>query len=85
LGAFKPNPRRNYIWIFDPIKSQYFYYAHLNEVFIKVGQVVSEGERLGTVGRTGIKAYPKNPPLTFILLSTNQRMGIQNRLIPTWN
>jgi murein DD-endopeptidase MepM/ murein hydrolase activator NlpD len=52
----------NYIWIFEPIKSRYYYYAHLNEIFIKVGQLVSKGERLGTVGRTGVKAYPKKSP-----------------------
>ena len=52
----------NYIWIFEPIKSRYDYYAHLNEIFIKVGQVVSKGERLGTVGRTGVKAYSKKSP-----------------------
>jgi len=52
----------NYIWIFEPIKNRYYYYAHLNEIFIKVGQVVSRGERLGTVGRTGVKASPKKSP-----------------------
>ena len=52
----------NYIWIYDPIKSRYYYYAHLNEIFTKVGQVVSKGKRLGTVGRTGVKAYPKKSP-----------------------
>jgi murein DD-endopeptidase MepM/ murein hydrolase activator NlpD len=52
----------NYIWIFEPVKCRYYYYAHLNEIFVKVGQVVSKGERLGTVGRTGLKAYPKRSP-----------------------
>jgi murein DD-endopeptidase MepM/ murein hydrolase activator NlpD len=52
----------NYIWIYDPIKSRYYYYAHLNEIFVKVGQIVSCGEPLGTVGRTGVKAYPKKSP-----------------------
>jgi murein DD-endopeptidase MepM/ murein hydrolase activator NlpD len=52
----------NYIWIFEPVKSRYYYYAHLNEILVKVGQVVSKGERLGTVGRTGLKAYPKRSP-----------------------
>ena len=52
----------NYIWIFEPTKSRYYYYAHLDEIFIKVGQVVYKGERLGTVGRTGVKAYPKKSP-----------------------
>ena len=52
----------NYIWVYDPIKSRYYYYAHLNEIYVKVGQIVSTGERLGTVGRTGVKAYPKRSP-----------------------
>jgi murein DD-endopeptidase MepM/ murein hydrolase activator NlpD len=52
----------NYIWTYDPMKSRYYYYAHLNEIFVKAGQVVSKGERLGTVGRTGVKAYPKKSP-----------------------
>jgi murein DD-endopeptidase MepM/ murein hydrolase activator NlpD len=52
----------NYIWIYDPIKSRYYYYAHLNEIFVSVGQIVSKGERLGTVGRTGVMAYLKNSP-----------------------
>jgi murein DD-endopeptidase MepM/ murein hydrolase activator NlpD len=52
----------NYIWVYDPIKSQYYYYAHLNEIFVSVGQIVSRADRLGTLGRTGVKAYPKRSP-----------------------
>jgi murein DD-endopeptidase MepM/ murein hydrolase activator NlpD len=44
------------------MKSRYYYYAHLNEIFVNVGQIVSKGDRLGTVGRTGVKAYPKSSP-----------------------
>lgn len=52
----------NYIWIYEPIKNRYFYYAHLREILVRVGQIVSKGDRLGTVGRTGVKAYPKSSP-----------------------
>jgi len=52
----------NYTWIYDPIKSRYYYYAHLNEIFVKVGDIVSRDDKLGTVGRTGVKAYPKRSP-----------------------
>ena len=52
----------NYIWLYEPMKSRYYYYAHLNEIFVSVGQIVSKGDRLGTVGRTGVKAYPKRSP-----------------------
>jgi murein DD-endopeptidase MepM/ murein hydrolase activator NlpD len=52
----------NYIWIFEPIRSRYYYYAHLHEIFVRVGRVVSKGERLGTVGRTGVRAYSRKSP-----------------------
>ena len=52
----------NYIWIYEPSKSRYYYYAHLNEIFVKIGRIVSRGERIGTVGRTGKNAYPKRSP-----------------------
>jgi len=52
----------NYIWIYEPIKSRYYYYAHLDQIFVKVGQIVSTGDRLGTLGRTGVKAYLQQSP-----------------------
>jgi hypothetical protein len=52
----------NCIWIYEPTKSRYYYYAHLNEIFVNIGQTVSKGDRLGTVGRTGVNAYPKRSP-----------------------
>ena len=52
----------NYIWIYEPIKKHYLYYAHLNDILIKVGQIISSGDRLGTVGRTGVNAYKKRSP-----------------------
>jgi len=52
----------NYIWICEPIKNRYYYYAHLDEIFVRVGQMVSKGDRLGIVGRTGVKAYLRHSP-----------------------
>ena len=52
----------NYIWIYEPIKSRYYYYAHFKEIFVEIGQTVSRGVRIGTVGRTGKNAYPKRSP-----------------------
>ncbi len=49
----------NYVWIYDPMKDRYYYYAHLNEVIVRVGQMVLRGVCLGTVGRTGLNAYRK--------------------------
>lgn len=52
----------NYIWIYEPIKSRYFYYAHLDKIFVRVGQIVAKGDRLGSVRRTGVNAYLKKSP-----------------------
>jgi peptidoglycan LD-endopeptidase LytH len=52
----------NYIWIYDPVRGRYYYYAHLNQISVRVRQIVSRGEYLGTVGRTGLNAYPKRSP-----------------------
>jgi len=52
----------NSIWIYEAIKGRYYDYAHLNEIFAKIGQRVNRGERIGTVGRTGENAYPKRSP-----------------------
>ncbi len=52
----------NYIWIFEQRTSRYYYYAHLQEVFVRIGQLVARWERIGTVGRTGKNAYPERSP-----------------------
>lgn len=52
----------NYVWIFEPVEGRYYYYAHLRDVSVKVGQLVSKGDPLGTVGRTGVNAYRKRSP-----------------------
>jgi murein DD-endopeptidase MepM/ murein hydrolase activator NlpD len=52
----------NYIWIYEPLQGRYYYYAHLQDIFVTVGQTVLQGDRLGTVGRTGKNAFPKRSP-----------------------
>ena len=64
LGWEPSSPVRggNYVWVYDPLRGRYFYYAHLTDVLVGVGQIVSKGEPLGTVGRTGVNAYKKRSP-----------------------
>lgn len=52
----------NYVWIYEPGKSRYYYYAHLDQISVRIGQRVTRGEVIGTVGRTGKNAYPKRSP-----------------------
>ena len=63
----------NSIWVYEPGKSRYYYYAHLNQISVRIGQRVARGERIGTVGRTGKNAYPKRSP-THLHFAVHQSM-----------
>jgi len=52
----------NYVWVYDPCTQGLFYYAHLNDISVSLGDVVKPGTPLGTVGRTGRNAYKKRSP-----------------------
>lgn len=45
-----------YVKIFDVVNDGLFYYSHLSEVNVRAGDVVSPGDKIGEVGRTGRKA-----------------------------
>lgn len=61
----------NYVWIFDPHAERYYYYAHLGDVFARIGEVVEPGEVIALLGRSGKNASPKRSPthLHFMCLS----------------
>ncbi|MGQ9857057.1 MAG: M23 family metallopeptidase [Thermodesulfobacteriota bacterium] len=61
----------NYVWVLNPGSELYCYYAHLDEVHVRLGQLLEAGQRLGTVGRSGKNAYPPRSPthLHFMCLS----------------
>lgn len=46
----------NYIKLFDPVSEAMFYYSHLDSVFVKPGELVKAGDKIGYIGRTGRKA-----------------------------
>ena len=51
-----------YVWIYDPGTKGMFYYAHNSELLVEVGQVVTPGEVIAHVGRTGLNAYKQRSP-----------------------
>lgn len=61
----------NYVWIFDPHVERYYYYAHLGDVFAKIGDVVEAGQVIALLGRSGRNASQKRSPthLHFMCLS----------------
>ncbi|MEW6104316.1 MAG: DUF4846 domain-containing protein [bacterium] len=52
----------NYVWIFDLETEGYFYYAHLKDISVSVGDTVFAGQRIGTIGRSGKNAFKKRSP-----------------------
>lgn len=57
-GNLSCNGRRgNYIVINHNIGNYYTVYMHLSSIFVNVGQVVSRGQRIATMGNTG-EVYP---------------------------
>jgi murein DD-endopeptidase MepM/ murein hydrolase activator NlpD len=41
------------VWLYDDERDLRYYYAHLDEQFVRKGQYVRRGESIGTVGNTG--------------------------------
>lgn len=52
----------NIVYVYDNYTNGLFYYAHLKEVFVDVGDLVKPGMPLGNMGRTGKNAYPSRSP-----------------------
>ena len=50
----------NYVWCYHPQENLISYYAHLKDIVVELGQKITKGEKLGTVGRTGLLAFSKN-------------------------
>lgn len=58
VGNLSCNGRRgNYIVINHNIGNYYTVYMHMNTINVQVGQVVSRGQKIGTMGNTG-EVYP---------------------------
>lgn len=51
-----------YLWIYDPAREALVYYAHNRELAVSVGDIVAPGDRIATVGRTGLNAYKRRSP-----------------------
>jgi peptidoglycan LD-endopeptidase LytH len=52
----------NIVYVYDNFTNGLFYYAHMKEVDVNVGDFVKPGTELGLMGRTGKNAYPSRSP-----------------------
>lgn len=64
-----------YIWIYDPAHELLVYYAHNDDLLVKLGQVVGPGERIAIVGRSGFNAARKRSPTHLHLSALKVRNG----------
>jgi murein DD-endopeptidase MepM/ murein hydrolase activator NlpD len=64
-----------YIWIYDISSEALVYYAHNKEIFVRVGDIVSPGDIIAKVGRTGLNAYKKRSPTHLHLTYLRVRDG----------
>lgn len=69
----------NIVYVYDNFSDGLFYYAHLDKVFVKVGDFVEPGKVLGTMGRTGKNAYPSRSPTHLHIMYLK---NIEGNLIP---
>ena len=51
-----------YIWIFNPERNRFYYYAHLEKTLVAPGDVVKGGDTIALLGRSGKNAWPKRSP-----------------------
>ena len=73
-----------YLWIYDPSTDHLFYYAHLRENVVSIGSIITPGDTLGYVGRTGLNANKKRSPthLHLTCLSTAESSLLPVNIYP---
>jgi murein DD-endopeptidase MepM/ murein hydrolase activator NlpD len=51
-----------YVYVYDPVTKSLLYYAHNHEIFVKPGDMVTAGQAIATVGRSGKNAFQSRSP-----------------------
>jgi hypothetical protein len=70
-----------YVKVFDVTNMKIFYYSHISKVFVKPGDIVNSGDKIGEVGRTGRKTIlPKGKTHLHIALLKS----VKGYPIPEW-
>ena len=64
-----------YIWVFDPANNLLVYYAHNEELRVELGAIVSPGDLLATVGRSGLNAAKRRSPTHLHFSVLNYKNG----------
>ena len=75
---FKPGEPRGgmYVWLYQPKLDLLIYYAHLNRVDVKPGDILEPGDPLGTVGNTGFGPKNAHKPCHIHLMALKAGDGV---------
>jgi murein DD-endopeptidase MepM/ murein hydrolase activator NlpD len=52
----------NYVYIYEPFSKTLYYYAHNDVLWVGLGDIVTPGQHIANMGRTGLNAYKKRSP-----------------------
>ncbi len=52
----------NYVYIYEPFSKKLYYYAHNDVLWVGLGDIVTAGQHIANMGRTGLNAYKKRSP-----------------------
>ncbi|MDP3991997.1 MAG: M23 family metallopeptidase [Nanoarchaeota archaeon] len=79
----------NGIILFNPADTGYYFMIHMNDVYARTGDIVSRGEILGTIGKTGnaLSLFVR-PHLHLAYKKPRMACGIEGVLVPQnpyWN
>ncbi len=74
---WKPGKPRGgkYVWLYNPKSDMFFYYAHLNDVFVRPGDIVDAVRYLGVVGKTGFTEKNSDKPCHIHLMVLKYEKG----------
>lgn len=64
-----------YVWVYDPAEELLVYYAHNRDILVTLGDILKPGDRIATVGRTGLNAWKKRSPTHLHLTCLRLRDG----------
>lgn len=65
----------NIVYVYDNYTNGLFFYAHMKDVKVNVGDFVKPGTVLGTLGRTGKNAYPSRSPTHLHIMYVRSHNG----------
>jgi len=65
----------NIVYVYDNFTNGFFYYAHMKEVYVNVGDFVQPGTSLGIMGRTGKNASQTRSPTHLHIMYVRSQDG----------